>query len=293
MNNTSKLHLSLLALYCVLWALKDVLTKLFLVGLDPVSLTFYLSLFSAFFTLMLLLRKYYTHPALFYAGRYDKKSWLQLALMGGISAGAFLAVVYAVYLDGPILYSLVNSGTYPAFVALMGFSFLGEQFPRRKLFGLSFAIGGVLIFQWEKLQLLNFEFSGALLTALSAFLFSLAITLVKQLLKKSITPEELLFSRFLITTGLLGIVLTVTGSISLPGQPWQLGILSLLGYTLPFLISFYVLQKIPISLFGIFMTTVPIMSFFFSLLLLPQFSVSIWHVLGGAIVVVGLLLSIE
>lgn len=289
----SKLNLSLLLLYCLLWALKDVLTKLFLAALDPVSLTFYLSLFSMFFTLMLLVHKQISQPALFFAGRYNALSLFQLGLTGMISAGAFLTVVIAVYLDGPVLYSLVTSGTYPAFAAMMGFLFLDEQFPRRMLFGLGLAIIGVLIFQWEKLQVLDFGFNGALIAALSALLFALAITLVKQLLKKSITPEELLFSRFLITTILLGLVLWVTGSLGAAGNLWQLGMLSLLGYTIPFLMSFYALRKVPINLFGIFITTIPIISLLFSLALLPGFSITMWQLLGGVIVLVGLWLSIR
>ncbi len=288
----SKLNLSLLTLYCLLWALKDVLTKLFLVDLDPVSLTFYLSLFSTVYTLTLLVRKKFSQPALFFAGRYNVVSLFQLGLMGVVSAGAFLTVVFAVYLDGPVLYSLVNSGTYPAFVAMMGFLFLSEQFPRRKLLGLSLAIMGVLVFQWEKLQVLNFDFSGALIAAFSALFFSWAITLVKLLLKKSITPEELLFSRFLITTSLLGSVLLVTGSLETIDNLWQLGMLSLLGYTLPFLMSFYALRNVPINIFGIFMTTIPMISLLFSLVLLPGFSITTWQLLGGAIVLAGLWLSI-
>jgi drug/metabolite transporter (DMT)-like permease len=293
MDRISKLHLSLLTLYCLLWALKDVLTKLFLAALDPVSLTFYLSLFSTFFTLILLARKRLAQPALFFAGRFNLLSWIQLGLMGVVSAGAFLTVVVAIYVDGPVLYSLVNSGTYPVFVAMMGFLFLDEQFPRRKLVGLNLAIMGVLVFQWEKLQALDFAFSGALIAALSALLFSLAITLVKQLLKKSINPEELLFSRFFITTGLLGGLLLVTGSFGPTGQFWQLGMLSLLGYTLPFLMSFYALRKVPISLLGVFVTTIPIISLLLSLLLLPGFTVSIWQVFGGAIVIAGVWVSVE
>ena len=175
---------------------------------------------------------------------------------------------------------------------MMGFLFLDEQFPRRKLFGLCLAIIGVLVFQWEKLQILDFDFRGALIAAFSALLFSLAITLVKQLLKKSITPEELLFSRFLITTILLGLVLLVTGSFGAIDNLWQLGMLSMLGYTLPFLMSFYALRKVPINLFGIFVTTIPIISLLFSLVLLPGFSITVWQLLGGMIVLVGLWLSI-
>lgn len=292
-HHLSKLNLSLLLLYCLLWALKDVLTKLFLLALDPVSLTFYLSLFSMFFTLILLVHKQFSQPALFFAGRYNTLSLFQLGLTGMISAGAFLTVVIAVYLDGPVLYSLVTSGTYPAFAAMMGFLFLDEQFPRRMLFGLGLAIIGVLIFQGEKLQVLDFDFNGALIAALSALLFALAITLVKQLLKKSITPEELLFSRFLITTILLGLVLWATGSLGATDNLWQLGMLSLLGYTIPFLMSFYALRKVPINLFGIFVTIIPIISLLLSLALLPGFSVTIWQLLGGVIVLVGLWLSIR
>lgn len=58
---------------------------------------------------MLLVRKQFSQPALFFAGRSNTLSIFQLGLMGLMSAGAFLTVVIAVYLDGPVLYSFVTT----------------------------------------------------------------------------------------------------------------------------------------------------------------------------------------
>jgi len=289
-------YYSILTLYCILWALKDVVTRLLLDVTNPVQLTFLLSLFSTVYALIFILArtraKKEENP--YSPKRFSREITSELFLLSSFSAIAFLCVVYSIADAGPVLYTLVDNSFYPVFVSILAHVVLREKFPIGMIAGLLVAMVGILVFQLQALEGIQVRLSAGIILAISSSLFyALSITLIKRVLSKGISPEEVMFYRFLVIDILLFLYLLVRAELSSTSNFWQIAILAMVGYALPFYMSFYSLRKVPANIFGMFFLSVPIFSFIFSALLLPGLTFKTTELLGGGLVFVGLLIGLK
>lgn len=282
----------LLVGYCAIWALKDVLAKLLLRSMSPEAITIGLSLVATAYAIVMLVASAACQRR--DSTRQEMKPRHVYLLMGLsiTTVGAILAVVYAVKIAGPVLYTLTDSTSYPMLVALLAWILLGERLGRSVFVAFAIGVTGVLVFQIQTIHGATLAWNwGIPIALLSSLLYALSIVLIKILLEKGARPETILLTRFLAADALLLIYFLLTGSVVVTTRDlWMVCLLGLFGYAIPFHMSFYALKHIPASTFGIFIITVPVFSSVFTALLIPNTHYGWSQLCGGALVVIGMVI---
>lgn len=285
----------MLCVFCILWALKEVLVKIFLDTVPPVQLTFYLSLFSTIYAFILLRIKKRKITSYFSFSRVNLQIIIQLFLLSLTTAIGFVALVFAIDIGGPILFSLVDSSTYSVFVAIVSYVILKESFPVSRVYGLAIAVLGILIFQFSDIRNLTFELNwGFPLAVLNTFVFAIGVIFIKRLLSRKVTPEEILFCRFIVLDICLFLFLAYKGELFInPIVALKVAFLALIGYAGPFYMLFYSFKKVSANLFSVFVLSIPVLSYIFTLILIPDTVLLSSQIIGGMIVIIGMIVGIS
>lgn len=279
----------ILIIYCLLYGLRNVIVKLFLIDTSPLTLTFYVYLFVVAFSFAFLKLKKQDVP-LKGASTLQKKELLILSVATTL---AFGTEIFSINWISPILNTLIDNSFFPVFVALFSSWLLKEKFSKTIFAGLLICVVGLWIFNSKDVtsENLNFSLLGIGLAFSSSIFFAMTIPYTTILVSK-LSVEKIIFYRFAFASIVLLPFVLYSGMYKIELTTLlKIGVLSLLGYFFTLYLAMNTLKKVSPTIFGILFLSVPLFSFLFSVLILKT-EIHSMNIVGGLIVISGLILTL-
>lgn len=275
----------LLIFYCLIYGLRNVIVKLFLIDTPPLTLTFYIYLFVVGFSFAFLKAK---KQNILLKGS-NKSTNKELLILSLATTLAFGTEIFSINWISPILNTLIDNSFFPVFVALFSSWLLKEKISKAIFIGLLICVVGLWVFNTRDLTSENFNFSllGIGLALSSSIFFAMTIPYTTILVNK-MSIEKIIFYRFTLSSIILLPFVLYSGMYKIDLTALlKIGVLSLIGYFFTLYIAINTLKKIPPTIFGVFFLSVPIFSFIFSLIILKT-EIDFMNMIGSLIVVCGL-----
>lgn len=276
----------LLTVFILGAAIKEVYAKLVLNVLDPFPFTLITSVVAQITALGVVgaraLARQQEEP------RWDGPVWLRVTLLCLATFGALLFNNIATDLIGPVSYKIIDGISYPVFLVILAFFFLGEVISRRTLLAALIALVGFGVYYADQLPYLRVNLPGLLAAVISPFFFAISMVQIKWLLTRKIAPAKIVAARFSAIT--LAALFWLPGHFPrLAGEMWLLVLLiGSVGLAGLFLILFEALKHIPATHMTVFSASTPLFSAVTAYLLIPGTAYQLNHYLGLGIIVVGL-----
>jgi drug/metabolite transporter (DMT)-like permease len=282
--------LFLILIFYLGWAAKNVVIEITLSDIEPLSLTLAVSLVTVLAAI----------PIVFVQNRRrGRRIWIwfdnrtiaaKLALVSCTTAVAMYTTILAIDLIGPFAYAVTDVIAYAISLSILSFLFLGEQINTAVVQATIISIAGFLIFNLGSdpesgtLRLL-----GILVAVTASVFWACSIILIKQLLNAGVSPEELVFFRFLL--------LAVLALVIIPGELAnqslavliQIILIGVFGYAILFMIFFYGLKDVAPPIVAVFVASGPLFTAIFTWLLIPGTSYTVIQLVGLGIIMFGLI----
>jgi drug/metabolite transporter (DMT)-like permease len=273
-----------MGLFTLMIAIRKIGTVDLVKTIDPLALTFITALFSLLFALGLRLRLYGV------AHQYSLRQISPaLVVMGIGTLMGMLGGNVAMQQISPTLHSLMNLALYSFMVAVFAYYFgRGEAVHFKSILPIiAISTVGILIFSRDDLSHMNggMPWGGILWTLVDICGWAVAIVAITNLVRAGVPVVDVIGLRFVMPVVVLGPYLAATGRLDFGGYWLELILLSLVGYFLPFMISFNVVKKVSVVTFAISLMTTPIVVYAMSLAFLPSTTtLTMLQLLGGLII---------
>jgi drug/metabolite transporter (DMT)-like permease len=278
---------------CFFWAASFIATKTALNNIPPLTMvTMRLAISSVCFFLWLVFRgKKLTYQGPAWLGRL-----FLLSLFGtGLHYGIQTVGIQYTTASNASLYAI----TAPISIALIAALFLGERITLKKAAGIGCALIGVLIVMGGK-TLENFELKGHILGDLlvftSIFMWGIFTVMGKDMTRKMSALDLTAIVTFMGTLYMLpvGWIESLSRSFSLAAVPVEAwAAVAFLGITCSFLATllyFYALERTESQKVGVYMYTIPPMSYIMAALILKEV-IGFQLIIGSLMVLAGVYLT--
>ena len=295
LNNNWRLfgHLFLILVFYLGWAAKNVVIEITLPEIDPSSLTLAVSFVTVLGAIPIVFVQNHRRGRRIWVWFSDRSITARLALVSVTTAVAMYTTIAAIDLIGSFAYAVTDVIAYAASLSILSFLFLDEGINTAVVQATIIAIIGFLIFnlgsdpESGSLRLL-----GIIVAIIASLFWAISIILIKQLLDSGVSPEELVFFRFLLL-GLLALFV-IPGEMAKLSLPvlFQILLIGLFGYAILFMVFFYGLKDVSPPIVAVFVASTPLFTAIFTWLLIPGTSYSVIQMVGLAVIIFGLLYAI-
>ncbi len=308
---------TLVTIYFLGWSLKDVIIKTNLAFVDSATLSMVVSL-SALITAFCVLQVKRVWRNLDRGGRGAERRTrndarteasttsltlsvlrdpnprvlFKIVLLNICMGSALYLSTVAVDLLGPFNGAVIDVVIYPICLTLIARFLLHERASRTFFYGLAISICGFGIFYYDTFYVTDsLTLLSILAIASASFSYASVLSLIKSLLNDGLSPEMIVFCRFLLLGALALYILPQTLQ-PLPVGVWiSLILLGMLCYTLLSTLLFYGLKGVSATIISIFVAAGPLFSAIFTWLLIPGTTYTLIQGAGLAVIVGGLLFT--
>lgn len=273
-----------LGIFTLMIAIRKIGTVDLVKSVDPLALTFITAFFAMLFALALRVQLYGTQRQ--YSFRQIGPSLVGLGigtLMGMLGGNEAMQNI------SPTLHSLMNLALYSFMVAIFAYYLGRGEVVNFKAILPIIAVStiGILIFSRDDLSTMGggIPWGGIAWTMVDICGWAFAIVAVTNLVRAGVPVVDVIGLRFVVPVVVIGPYLALTGQLEYGGHWLALILLSLVGYFLPFLISFNVVKHVSVVTFAISIMTTPIVVYFLSLVFLPESTtLTLLQFIGGLII---------
>ena len=286
-------HLFLILVFYLGWAAKNVVIEITLSDIDPLSLTLVVSLVTVLSAIPIVFVQNRRRGRRIWVWFDNKAITAKLALVSGTTAVAMYTTILAIDLIGPFAYAVTDVIAYAISLSILSFLFLGEKINTAVVQATIISIIGFLIFNLGvNPESGSLQFVGILVAVIASLFWAISIILIKQLLTEGVSPEELVFFRFLLLAVLALIV--IPGELAKLSPPVliQILLIGIFGYALLFMLFFYGLKDVSPTIVAVFVASGPLFTAVFTWLLIPGTSYTALQIVGLAIIMFGLVYAI-
>ena len=282
-------HLILILVFYLGWAAKNVVIEITLSDIDPLSLTLAISLVTVLSAIPIVFIQNRRRGRRIWVWFDNRTITAKLAAVSVTTAVAMYTTILAIDLIGSFAYAVTDVIAYAICLSILSYLFLSEPINTAVVQATIISIIGFLIF-----NLGSDPESGSLrligiLVAITASLFwAISIILIKQLLNAGVSPEELVFFRFLLL-GVLALIV-ISGELASLSPPvlFQILLIGMFGYAILFMVFFYGLRDVSPPIVAVFVASGPLFTAIFTWLLIPGASYSGIQMAGLSIIMFGL-----
>ena len=281
----------LLVLYFIGTAARDVIARLILDHLDPLSTSAMLALLATVTCLLI------DQAQVRFIKDYPRNHWnrsraFRLFCLAVSTALAVYLGNLAIERVGPVTYKILEVTTFPSWVAILMFIFLHQAAPKKDLIATGIALLGFLIFYANRFNQFQVEWLGIAAALASSLAYAVSLILAKGLLADQLRPASLIAGRFL----LLGLLAVTVSPVELGQLPphilWYLLGLGIIAYGVLFTFMFYLIREIPATTMAVFIAGAPIFSAVMAWLMIPGTRYTLIELGGLVIIVTGMLVAV-
>lgn len=276
----------LLTIFILGAAIKEVFAKIALNSIDPFPFTLLTSTVAQLTALIFVALRSGRRPS--GVAKWDTAAWLRVGMLCLATFGALLFNNIATDLIGPVSYKIIDGISYPVFLGILAFFFLGEVISTRTLVAALIALAGFGVYYADQFQYLRVNLPGLLAALVTPLFFAISMIQIKWLLSRNYSPEVVVAARFSLIT--LAALIWLPGHFpAMTGQTWALVLLiGSIGLAGLFFILFTALTNIPATAMTVFSASTPLFSAFAAWLLIPGTTYQLNQYIGLGIIVVGL-----
>jgi drug/metabolite transporter (DMT)-like permease len=281
----------LLVLYFIGTAARDVIARLILDYLGPLSTSAMMALLATVTCLLIdqaQIRLIKDHPR----NHWNRSRVVRLFSLSVSTALAVYLGNVAIDKVGPVTYKILEVTTFPSWVAFLMFIFLHHAAPKKDLIATGIALLGFLIFYADRFDQFQVQWLGIAAALASALAYAVSLILAKGLLADNLRPASLIAGRFLLL-GLLAVTVSPVELFQLPSNIlWYLLGLGVIAYGVLFTFMFYLIREVPATTMAVFIAGAPIFTAVMAWLMVPGTSYSLIELGGLVVIVAGMLVAV-
>ena len=291
-NKRGRAYLSLFVFF-IGWAAKDVLAKVSLGYVDPMTFSLIVSLAVVISVFLFIQVKRIIGGRTTQSTTWTRSMHIRVLLLSLFTALALYLSIVAIDLVGPVGYAVTDVVFYAIWVALISFLLIGEIISKFTTLATIVSIIGFIVFYLGGVSdNISLQLSGIVAASLSSLFYALSLVIIKDLLSKGVQPENLILYRFLLLA-LLSLLILRRVLASFPYSViLSILLLGVLGYAVLFMVFFYALRDVPATLISVFVASGPVFIALFTWLIIPGTSYTIIQIGGLAIILFGLLFAV-
>ena len=286
-------HLFLILLFYLGWAAKNVVIEITLSDIEPLDLTLAVSLVVVLSAIPIIFVQNRRRERRIWNWFTNKAVTAKLALVSVTTAVAMYTTIAAIDLIGSFAYAVTDVIAYAISLSILSFLFLGERISPSVVQATIISVIGFLIFNLgSNRESGSLQLVGILVAVIASLFWAISIILIKQMLTEGVSPEELVFFRFLLLAFLALII--IPGDLVKLSLPVliQILLIGIFGYAILFMVFFYGLRDVSPPIVAVFVASGPLFTAIFTWLLIPGTRYTGIQMAGLATIMFGLLFAV-